>query len=207
MNESVAVAVLATAPIAGFAKTRLIPVLGAAGAARLQERLIERAIAVACAAQVGTVTLWAAPDASHPTFAAIAKRFDVVLARQCEADLGARMQAAIAAARGPALVVGTDCPALTPAHVKEAANALRGGNDAVVLPAEDGGYVLIGLRRPQPLLFSDMPWSTPQVMDETRSRLRALALTWQEPATLWDLDVPADLERLRKIGIAELPRY
>src|SRR5262249_46363571 len=108
------------------------------------------------------------------------------------------------AASGPALVIGTDCPALTPTHIEQAANALRSGGDAVVLPAEDGGYVLIGLRRPQPLLFSDMPWSTPRVMDATRSRLRALALTWQEPATLWDLDVPPDLERLREIGLAEL---
>jgi rSAM/selenodomain-associated transferase 1 len=150
------------------------------------------------------VTLWATPDASHPAFAAIAERFDVALVRQCDGDLGARMLAAIMAASGPALVIGADCPALSPAHIKVAANALHSGSDAVVLPAEDGGYVLIGLRRPQPLLFSDMPWSTPQVMEETRSRLRALGLTWQEPATLWDLDLPADLQRLREIGLADL---
>ena len=74
---------------------------------------------------------------------------------------------------------------------------LRGGTDAVVFPAEDGGYVLIGTRRPEPALFSDMRWSTPGVMDETRRRLRQLGLTWQEPVTLWDVDLPEDLDRLR----------
>jgi uncharacterized protein len=204
MNDSVAVAVLTKAPIAGFAKTRLIPMLGADGAARLQERLIWRAVGTACAAAVGSVTLWATPDESHAVFHAIASRFGIALARQCDGDLGARTLEAIAAARGPALVIGTDCPALTTEHLRVAANILRGGIDAVVLPAEDGGYVLIGLRRTEPALFADMRWSTPQVMEETRRRLRARNLTWQEPATLWDLDVPEDLARLQELELGEL---
>src|SRR5262249_58503393 len=96
------------------------------------------------------------------------------------------------------LVIGTDCPVLTATHISMAAGILRGGEDAVVIPSDDGGYVLIGMRRAQPLLFSDMRWSTPDVMDETRRRLRQLRLSWQEPVTLWDVDVPADLERLRE---------
>jgi rSAM/selenodomain-associated transferase 1 len=150
------------------------------------------------------VTLWATPDESHAVFHAIASRFGIALARQCDGDLGARMLKAIAAGNSPALVIGTDCPALTAGHVCAAADVLRGGKDAVVLPAEDGGYVLIGLRRPEPVLFADMRWSTPQVMEETRRRLRARDLTWQEPATLWDLDVPDDLARLRALGFEEL---
>ena len=71
-------------------------------------------------------------------------------------------------------------------------------------PAKDGGYVLIGMRRPHAELFSDMSWSTPAVMDETRRRLRQLGLTWQEPVTLWDVDLPADLDRLQEIGLAGL---
>jgi rSAM/selenodomain-associated transferase 1 len=204
MNEPVAVAVLAKAPIAGFAKTRLTPVLGADGAARLQARLIERAAATACAADIGPVTLRATPDETHPALQAIGTRFDLALARQCDGDLGARMLAAIAAARGAALVIGTDCPALTPEHLRAAADVLRHGTDVVVLPAEDGGYVLIGTRVPQPALFSNMRWSTPQVMEQTRHRLRTLGLTWREPATLWDLDVPADLDRLHGPGMQDL---
>jgi uncharacterized protein len=204
MNEPIAVAVLAKAPIAGFAKTRLIPVLGAEGAARLQERLIECAVATACGAATGPVTLWATPDERHPAFQAIAARHGIALAAQGDGDLGARMLAAIAAANGPALVIGADCPALTPAHLR--ADVLRAGTDVVVLPAEDGGYVLIGTRSPQPALFSDMCWSTPRVMDDTRQRLRALGLTWCEPTTLWDVDLPGDLARLADIGLSAEPQ-
>ncbi len=74
MIEPVAVAILAKVPIPGLAKTRLIPLLGAAGAAALQERLIERTVATACAAAVGPVTLWTTPDESHPVFEAICSR-------------------------------------------------------------------------------------------------------------------------------------
>ncbi|HKA81578.1 MAG TPA: TIGR04282 family arsenosugar biosynthesis glycosyltransferase [Xanthobacteraceae bacterium] len=203
MSEPVAVAVLAKAPVAGFAKTRLIPVLGAEGAAALQARLIARAVATAAAAAVGPVTLWATPDVTHPAFQ-VARACGAALARQGDGDLGARMLAALAAANGPSLVIGTDCPALATDHLRTAADILRGGADAVAIPAEDGGYALIGTRVPQPALFSDMRWSTPDVMEETRRRLRALGLSWQEPVTLWDVDVPQDLARLKEVGLGDL---
>jgi rSAM/selenodomain-associated transferase 1 len=200
----VAIAILAKAPIPGFAKTRLIPALGEAGAATLQARLTERAVATATAAGTGPVTLWAAPDQHHPAFAQLAERFAVALARQHDGDLGARMLAALAAADGPALVIGTDCPALAADHLRAAAAMLRAGTDAVLIPAEDGGYVLIGARAPHPALFSAMPWGTAGVMAETRRRLVALGLSWREPVTLWDVDVPTDLERLRTAGWQDL---
>lgn len=204
MSDPVAVAVLAKAPLAGFAKTRLIPVLGAEGAAALQARLVARAVMTACAAGIGPVTLWATPDEAHPALRAIAHEFAVALARQRDGDLGARMLAALAAAHAPALVIGTDCPALTADHLRMAADILRGDTDAVVVPTEDGGYALIGLRAPEPALFSDMRWSTPNVMDETRRRLERLGKSWREPVTLWDVDLPADLERLRRLGLHDL---
>jgi rSAM/selenodomain-associated transferase 1 len=201
--EPVAVAVLARAPVAGQAKTRLIPALGADGAAALQERLIERAIETACAAAIGPVTMWTTP-APHPCFAALTSRHRVALAVQPEGDLGVRMLAACAAANGPAIVIGTDCPVLTPAHLRQAAGVLREGTDVVVIPAEDGGYVLIGSRRPQPGLFAAMTWSTDTVMAETRRRLAQEGLTWREPAQLWDVDRPEDIARLRAAGLGQL---
>jgi rSAM/selenodomain-associated transferase 1 len=204
MNEPVAVAVLAKAPIEGFAKTRLIPVLGARGAAVLQARLVERAVETACAAAIGPVTLWTTPDESHPVFQSIGARRGITLVRQADGDLGARMLAAITAANTCVLVIGSDCPALKLDHLRTAANVLRDRAPVVVIPAEDGGYALIGMRTPEPALFSDMPWSTPIVMDETRRRLRTLGLTWHEPATLWDVDRPRDLERMRGIGLHDL---
>ena len=68
-------------------------------------------------------------------------------------------------------MIGTDCPALTDVHLRGAANALREGTDVVVIPAEDGGYVLIGMRSVQPLLFADIPWGTKSVIAETRARV------------------------------------
>jgi uncharacterized protein len=202
--EPIAVAVLAKAPVAGFVKTRLIPALGAEGAAALQERLIERAAATASEAAVGPVTLWITPATPHPVFTVLAARWQIPLAAQPDGDLGLRMLAACRAAAGPTIVIGTDCPALTPEHVWQAAQVLRDGADVVVIPADDGGYVLIGSRRPQPGLFAGMTWSTDTVMLETRRRLARHGLTWREPARLWDVDRPEDLARLRAAGLGHL---
>jgi rSAM/selenodomain-associated transferase 1 len=203
-TEPIEIAVLAKAPIVGFAKTRLVPVLGLEGSALLQTRLIERAVATASAAAVGPVTIWATPNEGHAVFDAMRARFGVALARQPEGDLGARMLAATMAATSPTLVIGTDCPVLTAGHLRIAAGVLRRGADVVAFPAEDGGYTLIGTRRPLPLLFCDMRWGTAEVMTETRSRLTLHGLAWQEPYTLWDVDVPDDLVRLQMIGLHEL---
>jgi uncharacterized protein len=198
--EPVAIGILAKAPVPGLAKTRLAAKLGAEGAAALQGRLTARAAETAKAAAVGPVTLWAAPDEDHPAFQMLATILGITLARQPEGDLGARMLAA----EGPTLVIGTDCPALTAHHLQIAADVVRGGIDVVVFPVEDGGYALIGSRQPQPAVFSDMTWSTPRVMAVTRRRLKRLGLSWREPVRLWDVDVPADLDRLREVGLQDL---
>jgi uncharacterized protein len=196
----VEIAVMAKAPIPGLAKTRLVPVLGAAGAARLQERFIAATVETALAA--GDVTLWAAPDETHPIFQGLAPR--VRLARQVGGDLGERMHAAVVAARAPVVVIGTDCPAMTADHLGRAIELLRDGIDAVIAPAEDGGYVLIGLNRPVPALFQGIAWSTPGVMAETRCRLGRANLSWREPFRLWDVDRPVDLDRMRGAQLGHL---
>jgi hypothetical protein len=195
-REPVAIAILAKAPIPGFAKTRLIPALGAEGAADLQARLIARAVETAAAAATGPVTLWASPNESHSVIRLAKARHGVALARQPAGDLGLRMLAAIEAARGPALVIGTDCPALTPALLRDCAATLADGVDAALVPAEDGGYVLIGMRRPDQRVFADIPWGGSLVTSRTRSRLARLAFSWREPARLWDVDRPSDLAKL-----------
>jgi rSAM/selenodomain-associated transferase 1 len=197
MAEAVAIAVMAKAPVPGLAKTRLIPALGPDGAAALQARLIERTVAAAVTAGIGPVTLWCAPDETHALFAGMQARFGAALARQCDGDLGDRMHAAVVSANGPVLVIGVDCPALTPDHLRQAATALR-RHDAAAIPVEDGGYVLIGLRQPQPALFTGMPWGTAAVMEDTRRRFAALGLSWRELDPLCDLDTPEDLARMQR---------
>ncbi len=201
--RSLSIAILAKAPLPGLVKTRLVSALGAWGAATLQAELIKHTVETACAAAIGPVTLWASPDDTHPIFGVLAARFSIALVRQPDGDLGARMLAALKAANG-ALVIGTDCPALTPSHLRAAADAIRRGADVVTIPAEDGGYVLIGLGRPEPALFTDMTWSTRAVMAETRARIARLGLLAHELSTLWDVDRPEDLDRLRATGFAHL---
>lgn len=192
---AVGIAILAKAPLPGYAKTRLVPLLGPAGAAALQDWLTARAVTTALAAATGPVTLWAAPDTTHPAFGRHAGRVD--LRPQPAGDLGQRMLAAVAAATTPAgtLVIGTDCPALSADHLQQAAAALQ-THDATLIPAEDGGYVLIGLRRAVPEVFAGVDWSTPRVLAQTRQRLAAAGLDVFEFSPLWDVDRSADYERL-----------
>jgi rSAM/selenodomain-associated transferase 1 len=194
-----AIAVFAKAPLAGQAKTRLIPALGAAAAARLQRRLTLRTLDLACRVAHGKMVLWAAPDRQQRFFRALQAQRGIEVRSQTGRDLGQRMANAFAAHTGPLLLIGTDCPALDETHLTVAAEALHAGHDAVFIPAEDGGYVLVGLRRPQPQLFERIDWGSERVMAQTRQRLSELGLRWAEPASLWDVDRPADLTRLASL--------
>jgi hypothetical protein len=115
---------------------------------------------------------------------------------QSDGDLGRRLLAAFTAARdagiGRAVMVGTDCPELQAAHLEQALQAL-GDHDLVLGPAADGGYYLIGARRPCPGLFRDMPWSTDRVLALTLARARDAGLRVRLLDLLRDLDTADDL--------------
>ena len=194
------VVVFAKPPVPGVAKTRLIPALGAEGAAALHARLVKRALHTAQRAREGTVELCCMPDDTDPFFQYCAGHYRVALTVQAAGDLGARMHAAFdrtLRAGRYVILIGTDCPALTPQHFRQAGEALASGSQAAFVPAEDGGYALIALSQNDGSLFADIPWSTDGVMAATRERLRALGWRWDELETLWDVDVPGDYERLR----------
>lgn len=191
--------VFAKAPTPGTAKTRLIPALGAAGAAELQRHLTRHTLATVSAARLCPTWLCCAPDSRDPFFAACAGAYQVTLRNQAEGDLGARMARAMGQALGEAdyaVIIGTDCPALTKDYLGEALVLLDQGADGVLGPAEDGGYVLLGLRRAHASLFRNIPWGGGRVASQTRLRLHRLGWTWRELPTLWDVDRPADLLRL-----------
>lgn len=195
--------VFAKAPTPGLVKTRLVPALGEQAAAELYRQLAERTLFTALGAGLGPVELWCAPGTDDAFFSACARQYGISLRAQGEGDLGMRMAHALAHALtegSPGLLVGSDCPVLTTEYLREAAAGLAGGNDAVLGPAEDGGYVLIGLaREASAQLFEDIPWGTATVMQETRARLSRLNWRWRELATLWDVDLPEDLLRLRQL--------
>ena len=196
-SPQVAIAIMAKAPVAGLAKTRLIPLLGASGAAALQRWLLHRTVMTALQADLGPVSLWCTPDTEHPEFAMWDDDYRVTLRQQPAGDLGERMAQAVAesAGIGGTLVIGTDCPLLTPADLRAAAAALL-EHDAVLAPAEDGGYVLIGLRQAAHQVFSDVAWSSDQVLAQTRQRLAEIGWSWFEFSPFWDVDRSTDFERL-----------
>ena len=194
----VSIAILAQAPVPGFAKARLIPAIGAHAAAVLQERLTGRTVATALAAGIGPVTLCCEPDATHDSFLKMVARMKITLRPQPQGDLAARMLAAVAGSAGPVLVIGTGCPALTEAHLRSAASALREGNDVVLIPAENGGYVLVGMRKAQPTLFSNIAWVKSTVLADMRTRIVEQRLMLVERPPLWDVDTEIDLARLER---------
>jgi rSAM/selenodomain-associated transferase 1 len=204
-----AILVFAKAPLPGRAKTRLIPKLGAAGAARLQARLVALTLRTAHAARFSAVELHATPSRTHGLFAFYAKKFQPMeIKRQRGRDLGERMHNALARAlrrHRPVILIGTDCPALTAADLRRAARLLCGGCDAVLAPAEDGGYALIGVRKFSAALFSALfsgiEWGGPFVYAETVRKLDRAGYRWRALRTVWDLDRPADLERFASLRL------
>lgn len=199
MTTPVHVLVFGRSPVAGRAKTRLIPALGAAAAARIYGLLLRHALATAMAARLDAVELWVDGEPVAEEVHAIASDAGAAVRLQQGVDLGARMHHAlttILAAGALPLLMGSDVPALTPAMLRQGAAWLQAGKDLVVAPAEDGGYGLIGISRPLPELFQAMSWGGPQVWAETRLRSESLGLSLGELDTVWDVDVPEDLDRL-----------
>jgi uncharacterized protein len=207
MMDSTRVVLLTKAPRPGHVKSRLIPLLGAEAAAALQARLIKHALATIRRGAFREVELHGDP-AGDAFLQFCADQYGVTLVQQCAGDLGARMHHAFAGApkSEPVLLIGSDCPALTAKHLRAAAQALAHASDCVLVPAEDGGYALIGLARVDARLFEGIAWGTSRVLEQTRERLRALGWRWTELETLWDVDTAADYERLTQSGLLSPPR-
>lgn len=202
------VVIIAKAPIAGFAKTRLTPSLGAEGAARLARRMCEHSVATAVAARLGPVELCVTPSPNHPIWKTLDLPDGLAWSEQGDGDLGARMARAAGrttAAGEAVLLIGTDCPDLTVAHLQTAAEALA-DHDAALLPTVDGGYALLGLRRFHPCLFAHMPWSTDAVAFETLCRIGRLGWRVKSARPLHDIDEPADLAWLPGGWHADRPK-
>jgi glycosyltransferase A (GT-A) superfamily protein (DUF2064 family) len=174
-----AIIVFARPAVPGKAKTRLVPRLGAWRAARLHARLTKRALQTARAARSGRVEL-------H-------------IRQQRGRDLGERMARAFRMAlrrHQRVVLIGTDCPMLTPADLRRAARLLCGACDAVLAPAEDGGYALLALKKVRADLFSGIEWGADTVLRETLTKIKSFKWRYRLLRTVWDLDRPEDLDRL-----------
>ncbi len=186
------VALFARAPLPGLVKTRLSPALPAPLAAAVYAGLLADAVrAMAEAHAEERLVYWAGSAGAVPRV--------VVSRRQRGEGLGERLAAAfddlLAAPGDTALVLGSDTPALTSAHVDEACEALD-RHDVVLGPTGDGGYWCVGLARGAPELFGDIPWSTDRALATTLARAREAGLSVALVSPLDDLDTPRDLARL-----------
>jgi uncharacterized protein len=187
--------IFAKAPVPGRVKTRLIPAVGAVGAARLAGRMLDRTLEQALTAGIGPVELCASPALTHHDWAGHPLPPGLDTSDQGDGDLGARL--ARAARRHlvqgqRVLLIGTDCPGLSVSRLRRAA-AVLDDHRAALYPTADGGYALLGLRDFHPSLFADIPWGTSAVADLTLARLGALRWHAWVGEQLADIDEPADL--------------
>lgn len=196
--SAVRIIIFAKAPQAGRAKTRLIPALGGEGAARLAQRMLQATLATAQAAALGPLQLCLSPLPGDPAWTEFDWPAGVELRDQGDGDLGQRMARAVEAGVQlglPVLLIGTDCPQLTPQLLRQAAEGLV-RHDSVLFPASDGGYVLLGLRQSHPRVFAEIAWSSASVASSTRERLAELGWSLFEGPVLDDIDCPEDLLKL-----------
>lgn len=193
--------IFARAPVPGQCKTRLMRRHGARGAARIHRQLTLRTLATAAATGM-RVQLWCAPDTRHGFFHACRRQWGVTLQRQPSGDLGRKMSRVLAQAlaRGApsAVIVGTDCPALTAHDLAQAFQTLERDADWVLQPAADGGYVLLGARLAAPGALRGIAWSSGHELRQTLAHLRARGLRTTLLPQLWDVDHPVDLRRARR---------
>lgn len=196
------VLVFAKAPVAGTVNTRLIPDIGVEAATELQSELINSRLAALTEQELCKVQLWCAPDDSHDFFQHCKNEYKVDLFKQQGADLGERMSLAIKENLQNykrVVLIGTDAPSLTVDHIEESIKQLD-GNDVVIGPAEDGGYVLIGMSQRCDEIFRSVLWGGDTVLEATRANIRSNNLTRFELEPCWDIDRLKDYQRYKIIN-------
>ena len=190
--------VFAKVPVPGRVKTRLIPALGAEGAARLYRAFLEDVARWSGRTGADRVAWWVDGDL---------RVFPVRCAEvhpQPPGELGTRLYTAVdhgfRTGGGPVAVVGTDCPHLSPRAVEDLFRRIEEGDEVAILPARDGGYMGFCLAEPFPEMFDGIPWSTGRVLAATLSRLRAAGRrVYVSAEPVFDVDTPEDLGALARI--------
>ncbi len=196
-----AVIVFAKPPVPGLAKTRLAPALGKDGAAELHRRLVLDTLKSIEQVQSWDLQIWCVGDINHAFFQECARKFNVSLYSQWGDTLGDRMFNAFEYTLKEyekVLIVGTDCPLLNQSVITQAFQCLD-ENLAVINPADDGGYVLLGLKKVDEKIFNSVDWGTSTVAEQTFTRMSELGWQYALLPPLWDVDIPEDLIKLRAL--------
>lgn len=179
MNSEGVLLVFAKSPEAGTVKTRLIPYIGVDAATTLYKKLLTRTLNTSARCCFIKKQLWLSGDTEHSYFKESSETGSFKKVQQFGNNLGERMFNAFDEVLSEfyyAVLIGTDCPGLTGSDLKSAANMLESNKDLVLGPAEDGGYYLIGLKKNNINLFSNIEWGTETVFSKTVSIAESLGL-------------------------------
>lgn len=201
--------IFSKAPVPGYVKTRLTPPLSKSFAANLHSYMLEQTVKLAQQSNLSSVDLYCAPDIEHDFFKYLERQYSVNLKPQSGIDLGERMFNALNDALNTHISVvltGTDCPAMQVDYLQQAFEKLATNNiDIVIGPVEDGGYALIGATKINRQLFENIDWSTDRVFTQSIEKINQLGWKYHTLDTLWDLDTPADLQRLPENYLQQIP--
>lgn len=180
-------------------KTRLQPVLGEEGCYKLHSKLVDHVVRSAAQAEVAPVEVWHTGNTEHRLWQNLKTELPIQFFEQKGLDLGERLSDAASTRLAGSesvdwiIVIGSDCPAVDRDYLSKAAEALDSGQELVIGPAEDGGYVLLGFRRAHEFLFQDIPWGTGQVLEKTLAIASENACHVHLLNSLRDIDVAEDL--------------
>lgn len=205
MRHNKTLIIFAKAPVAGSVKTRLFSHYSPEKAAVIHRQLLEYTVSNLCRLPSIDVQLHCAPDLSHNFFQYLRAQYKINLVEQSEGDLGQKMSHALFNALldyKAAVLIGSDVPAIDADLVFEAFNTLL-NNPTVIAPAEDGGYVLVGLTTPQPTMFDQIEWGTDKVLQQTIDQLSPQIPILLD--TLWDVDRAEDVERFNQLRAKKYP--
>lgn len=200
LHQAACLCVFARAPVPGKVKTRLLPRLDAESACQLHRQLIDECLSRTVRKDSWQSQLWST-DLADEYLVAMSAAYGITLHEQQGEDLGARMAHAAKTTLQDyqyVVLIGTDCPGLDAEYIESVLQQLQAGADCVLGPAEDGGYVMLALSVYDDSLFNDIEWGTSRVLAATRERIKSLGWHCREMPVLWDVDRPADFERLKK---------
>jgi rSAM/selenodomain-associated transferase 1 len=201
--------VMTKLPLPGYSKTRIIPALGALGAAELARRFLFHTLEMSFNLDIDSWEIWTTPAPTDlrwkplwEDLCPLMAPLPVTLWDQGEGDLGIRLMRAVKKANDEGydvVVIGTDCPHLDASAIDRAFESLQ-SNDIVLYPSYDGGYVLIGLAHYSPQIFAEIPWSTSRVTEKTLERIGELGWRVSIGPTFRDIDEKEDLQVLYEFG-------
>ncbi len=201
LYDDTVILLFAKAPVEGNVNTRLIPDIGVQAATKLQYDLIHQRLLMLAKADLSALHLMCAPDTQDECFLRCKQQYPITLIEQSGCDIGARMLNAVKTGLlhyKYCIVIGTDAPALDEEIIKQAIDVLQAGTEVVFVPAEDGGYVLVGLQQAYDFLFQEISWGSAEVMQQSKNKLDENNISYKELATCWDIDRLEDYQRYLK---------